>query len=197
MNESATSPRKRLAVVRHYLVLAYGALGTMLDVGLMVLGSLLIGLALSVLAAGFGIVDIAGDLSTGAMLVSALILSVTGLFCLGLASEGPLGRGRRLAGFELWEIGVGRALAAAIVGLAALALHGLLVGLVDGLPLPLRKGAETFRAVGASGTTLMPLVGVPFSIFIRWLPVKYEWIRRADVPILYLIWAIAAFSDLS
>ena len=72
----------------------------MLDVGLMVLGSLLVGLSLAVLLAGFDIVDVVQELATAPLLISALVLAVAGLFCLGVASEGPLGRGRRLVGFK-------------------------------------------------------------------------------------------------
>ncbi|HEY7821505.1 MAG TPA: hypothetical protein VIG24_01665, partial [Acidimicrobiia bacterium] len=82
-------------LLKRYAILAYGAFGTMADVGLMVLGSLLVGLSLAVLIGGFGLMDVTvEELSTGEMLMSAIVLAVVGLFCLGLASEGPLGRGR-------------------------------------------------------------------------------------------------------
>ncbi len=189
--------RSAWAQVKRYLILAYGAIGTMLDVGLMVLGGLLVGLAISILLAGFGLVDLGLVLSTGAILVSAIVLGVLGLFCLGLASEGPLGRGRRLVGFKYWEVGVGRLLAVLAVGFGALALYEVVGGLLDGLPEPMLQGAETIRAVGESGTTVMPLVGVPLSILIRWAPVKYEWIHRADVPIMFVVWAVASFAYLT
>ena len=105
------------AAAKRYAILAYGSFGTMLDVGLMVIGSLLVGLAVSVVLAGFGIVNVIQDLSTGAMLASSLVLAVIGLFCLGVAAEGPLGRGQRLVGFKLWEIGLGRIIAIFVVGL--------------------------------------------------------------------------------
>ncbi|MEE8489531.1 MAG: hypothetical protein V3S43_04290, partial [Acidimicrobiia bacterium] len=111
MTETTVPKPSLFSMLKRYAILAYGALGTMLDVGLMVLGSLLVGLSVAVLLAGFDIVDVAGDLSTGTTLISAVVLAVTGLFCLGVASEGPLGRGRRLVGFNLWEVGIGRTLA--------------------------------------------------------------------------------------
>ncbi len=182
---------------KRYAVLAYGAFGTMFDVGLMVIGSLLVGLSISVLLAGFGIVDVEQDLSTGGMLASALVLAVIGLFCLGVAAEGPLGRGRRLVGFKLWEVGVGRAIASIVVGLIALLAYSLVDGLLDGVPAPLVKGAEGVRAVGMAGMTVMPLIGVPLSLAARWYPNGPSWLERADVPILFVVWAVATMAIIS
>lgn len=177
--------------VRRYAILGYGALGTMLDIGLMVLGSLLVGLAVSVLLAGFDLVNVIQDLSTGGMLGSALVLAVIGLFCLGVAAEGPLGRGRDLVGFKLWEIGAGRIIAALIVGWAFLFVHGLLGDTLDGLPLPITTGAEGIRAVGVAGLTVVPLVGVPLALVARWYPDGPDWLPSIDVPIMFVVWAVA------
>lgn len=180
--------------VKRYAILAYGAVGTMLDVGLMVLGAILNGLAISILLAGLGVVDADLELSTGAMLVSSIVLGVVGLFCLGLASEGPLGRGRRLVGFKDWEVGVGRAIAVVVVGLGTIAVHGLLNGAIQEFPAPLVTGADTIRAVGQAGITVVALIGVPLSILIRRTPTQYAWLREADVPLLFVVWAIATFA---
>ncbi|MDX1468770.1 MAG: hypothetical protein R3258_05475 [Acidimicrobiia bacterium] len=195
--EPRLTPRTVWAYTKRYAILAYGAIGTMFDVGLMVLGAMLNGLAISILLAGLGIVDSELDLSTGAMLVSAIVLSVVGLFCLGLASEGPLGRGRRLVGFKDWEVGVGRAIAVLIVGLGALGIYELLRGALEGLPSPLLKGLESIRAVGQSGITVVTLVGVPLSILVRRAPARYAWARLADVPVMFVVWAIATFAYLT
>jgi hypothetical protein len=179
------------AQVKRYAILGYGALGTMLDIGLMVLGSLLVGLAVSVLLAGFDLVNVIQDLSTGAMLGSALVLAVIGLFCLGVAAEGPLGRGRDLVGFKLWEIGAGRIIAVLVVGWVFLFVHGLLGDSLDGLPLPITTGAAGIRAVGVAGLTVVPLVGVPLALVARWYPEGPEWLPSTDVPIMFVVWAIA------
>jgi hypothetical protein len=179
------------AQMKRYAILGYGALGTMLDIGLMVLGSLLVGLAVSVLLAGFNLVNVIQDLSTGAMLGSALVLSVIGLFCLGVAAEGPLGRGRDLVGFKLWEIGAGRIIAALVVGWAFLFVHGLLGDALDGLPLPITTGADGIRAVGVAGLTVVPLVGVPLALVARWYPDGPDWLPSTDVPIMFVVWAVA------
>ena len=184
-------------VLKRYAILAYGAFGTMLDVGLMVLGALLVGLSIAVLLAGFDIVDVVVDLDTAPLLISAIVLAVSGLFCLGVASEGPLGRGRRLTGFRLWEVGIGRMLAVFGVGFGALLLYGLITGLLDGLPEPILKGTEGIRAVGVAGMTAMPLIGVPLSLVARGLPVEVEWVHRADVPVMFIVWTVASMMILT
>lgn len=197
MTDTTTPDSSAFATLKRYAILAYGALGTMLDVGLMVLGSMLVGLAVAVLLAGFGIVDSSQELATGTMLVSAIVLSVSGLFCLGVASEGPLGRGRRLVGFKLWEVAIGRTLAVFGLGFGALLLYGLVSRFLEGLPAPLHQGTEAIRAVGVTGMTVMPLLGVPLSLLARGLPVETDWVHRADVPILFIVWAIAAMMVLT
>lgn len=180
-------------MLKRYSILAYGAIGTMADVGLMVLGSLLVGLSVAVLLNGFGFVDILSEeLSTGATLISAIVLAVIGLFCLGVASEGPLGRGRRLVGFKLWEVGIGRTLAVFAAGLISILLYDFLLGLLDNVPTPLYRGVEGFRAVGVAGMTVMPLLGVPVSLLIRAAPDEYAWVRQLDVPMMFVVWTVAA-----
>ncbi len=191
MTESTTR-RRTFQQVKRYAILAYGAVGTMLDVGLMVLGGLLVGLSLAVLLAGFGLVDITTDLATAPILISAIVLGVSGLFCLGVASEGPLGRGRRLIGFKLWEVGIGRTLAVVGVGFGLFLLYELATGFLDGLPDTLHQGAEGIRAVGVAGMTVMPIVGVPLSLAARGIPVNPDWLRRMDVPVMFVVWAVAS-----
>ncbi len=193
MTESA-SRTDPLAMVKRYAILAYGAFGTMLDVGLMVLGSLLVGLAIAVLLAGFEIVNVVQELSTGGMLASALVLGIVGLFCIGVASEGPLGRGRKLVGFQLWEVGIGRTVAVFLVGFGALLLYGVISKFLGDLPEPLHKGAEGLRAVGVAGMVIMPLVGVPLSLLIRWAPNAPAWLPKAEIPVLFVVWAIATMA---
>ena len=197
VTENGPSPA-RPEMLRRYGILAYGSFGTMADVGLMVLGSLLVGLSLAVLIGGFGLVDVtAQDLSTGEMLISAIILAVIGLFCLGVASEGPLGRGRRLVGFKLWEVGIGRSVAVFLSGFIALLLYDFIGGLLEGVPAPLYKGVEGFRAVGVTGMTVMPLLGMPLALLVRAAPDDYAWVRNGDIPVMFIIWTISAMIVLS
>ena len=185
-----------VATLRRYGILAYGSFGTMFDVGLMVLGSLLTGLALSILLVGLDFVSRELELSTGAMLISSMVIAVVGLFCLGIASEGPLGRGRRLVGFKLWEVGVGRALAVFLTGLVVIIAYRLVAGLLEEVPEPILTAAEGLRTVGVTGMTVMPLLGIPLSIAARWLSTEERWAGLAEIPVMFLIWVVAVMISL-
>lgn len=190
MNEvlGGESPTERL---KRYGILAYGAMGNMFDVGLVVLGTLFVGLGVSVLLGGFDIVGSVGDMSTPAMLGSSIILIVVGMFALGVASEGPLGRGRRLVGFNIWEIGIGRAISAFLVGLVMLMIHQLTAGIVADLPVVFLRGADGLRAVSVAGMVAVPLAGVPLSLLIRNLDDGYDWLKRYEVHSVFVVWLIA------
>lgn len=196
MVESVTERNRQhdtTALLKRYAILGYGSFGTMADVGLLVLGSLLVGLSLAVLIGGFGLAEVtAEELSTGEMLISAIILAVIGLFCLGVASEGPLGRGRRLVGFKVWEVGIGRTLAVFVAGLIALLLYDFIGGFLDDVPVPLYKGVEGFRVVGVAGMTVMPLLGVPLSLVALSASERYAWTRQLDIPVMFTVWTLAA-----
>ncbi len=179
--------------LKRYAILGYGAFGTMADVGLMVLGSLLVGLSLAVLVGGFGLAEVTTqELSTGEMLISAIVLAVVGLFCLGVAAEGPLGRGRRLVGFKLWEVGIGRTLAVFLAGLVSLLLYDFIGGVLETVPGPIYQGLEGFRVVGVAGMTAMPLLGVPLSLVARAAPDSYAWARKTEIPVMFVVWAVTA-----
>jgi hypothetical protein len=180
---------------KHYGTLAFGALGTMLDTGMIVVGTLLCSLGLVTFLGGFGL---AGELelSTGAFLASGLLLGVVGLFALGIAAEGPLGRGRRLVGFTVWEIGIGRALASFIVGFCFLLLNGFLVGLVDELSVAIQRGVEGIHAAAIAGMVVVPLVGAPASMLLRGAPEKSAWARQLEYPVIFLVWVAATIAGL-
>ena len=76
-------------------------------------------------------------------------------------------------------------------------LYGVLTPLVDGLPEPILKGVEAVRAVGVSGMIAVPLIGVPLSLAARGAPVKAEWVKRLDVPVMFIVWAVAAMMRLT
>lgn len=175
---------------RHYVSLGLGATGTMFDVGLVVLGSVLLGLAIAVILDGFDLVDIGLGLSTGAMLGSALVIGIVGAFALGVASEGPLGRSRRLVGYDELEVLVARVLAALIVGLILLIVHGYLVDPVAQLPLPFQVGVDSIRAIAIAGMTAVPVVGVPLAWWARSGYLGESIAADADIPLLYLVWAV-------
>lgn len=183
--------RSASALLKRYAILAYGAFGTMLDSGFVVAGTLLVGLGISIILGGFGLVGELNDISTGAMLGSALILSIVGMFFLGVAAEGPLGRGRRLTGFAIWEVGIGRAISGFLVGMGFFLVHRLIGGFIEELPTVMERGADGIYAVAVAGMLVVPLVGVPLSLLVRSLPEQYQWGRKYDVPVIFVIWVIA------
>jgi hypothetical protein len=77
------------------------------------------------------------------------------------------------------------------VGWAFLFVHGLLGDALDGLPLPITTGADGIRAVGVAGLTVVPLVGVPLALVARWYPDGPDWLPSTDVPIMFVVWAVA------
>jgi hypothetical protein len=95
------------------------------------------------------------------------------------------------------EVGIGRTIAVLLVGLLALFAYSLIDGLLDGLPAPLVKGAEGVRSAGIAGLTVMPLIGVPLSMLARWYPDGPSWLESADVPIMFVVWAIATMAIIS
>lgn len=177
--------------LRHYVSLGLGTAGTMLDVALVVLGSLLLGLAAAVILDGFELVDVGLDLSTGAMLGSGLVIAIVGGFALGVASEGPLGRGRRVRDHAELEIMVARMIASVLVGLLILFIRGYLVDPVAELPVPFRVGVDAMRAVGIAGLLAVPIIGVPLAWWVRSGAFGASFAADGDVPVLYFVWAVA------
>ncbi len=162
----------------------------MLDVALVVLGSVLLGLAVAVLLDGFELVSIGLELSTGAMLGSSLVIGILGGFALGIAAEGPLGRGRRLIGYTEVQVAVARVLTTIVVGALLLLLGGYLSDLAIDLPVPFEIALEALRAVALSGMTAVPLIGVPLAWWARSGGLGTAFATDGDIPILYFVWAI-------
>lgn len=176
---------------RQILRLALGAFGTMLDVALVVLGSALLGLAIAVLMDGFELVSIGLDLTTGAMLGSGLVIGIVGGFAIGVASEGPVGRGRRLVGFDELRILMARVVASVVVGALLLVVRNLVDEFVMDLPVPFLIGADAMRAVGVAGMTVVPLLAVPLAWWARSGYLGVAMAADADIPLMYFVWAVA------
>lgn len=183
-------PETTPSTTRHYLSLVAGAGGTMLDVALVVLGSVLLGLAVAVLLDGFELVSIGLELSTGAMLGSTLVIGILGGFSLGVAAEGPLGRGRRLRSHAELEVAVARAVTTVLVGAVLLLLGGYLSNLALDLPVPFEIALDGLRAVAVAGMTVVPLVGVPLAWWARSGGLGSAFAADGDIPLLYFVWAI-------
>lgn len=176
--------------LRQQLTLAMGSFGTMLDVALIVAGSALLGLAATVILDGFDLVDLALDLSTGAMLGSGLVIGIVGGFALGVASEGPLGRGRRVLAHPEINILVARVVSALIVGGLLVILAGYVEPFAAELPEPFRIAVTIIDAVGTAGLTAVPLLGVPVALLVRSGRLGPILAGDGDIPLLYLVWAI-------
>lgn len=177
------------ATLRRYLILAYGAAGTIFDCGVMVLGSLLVGLGTVLTLVTFGVVETSMDNTTAALLASALVSGVVGLFLLGIAAEGPVGRGRRLVGFELWEVAAARAVMALAMGGLFLVAHALITGPAEALPAPIDPAVAAVRAVGLAGIVGTTFVGVP----LAWEARRRlgETMGEIEIPVIYTVWVIA------
>lgn len=176
---------------RFYLSLGIGAFGTMLDVALVVIGSVFLGLTAAVILDGFDLVTIGLGLSTGAMLGSALVIGILGGFALGVASEGPLGRGRRLAGFTEIQVLAARVVSVLVVGVLAVLLERYARGIVAELPLPFEVAAGALRAVGLAGLTVVPLVAIPLAWWARSGALGSVLAADGDIPLMYFVWAVA------
>lgn len=174
---------------RRYAELVLAGLRAMLDLAMMVVGAALVGLALAVVLAGFGVVDRRLDLSTGAMLGSGLVLAVVGAFGLGVASEGSMRAAYRLLFFDPIE-----ALVARVVGIVAMAIVLLVVAgrvepFVADLTVPILEGVEVIRA-GARAAFATAVIGVPFAWAVDWRGWSRRWPGIETLP-LYLVWTVA------
>jgi hypothetical protein len=173
---------------RHYLRLAINAFATMLDIGLFAVASALVGLAVSVVLVGFELVDADLKMSTGALMVSALVLGVVGSFAAGIASEGPIRRSTRLVGNSNLEVAVARAISALLVGLLFLYLVRRLEPLRDDLSIPLVMGLDVLEVAGRVGLWVMPLIGVPLALGVKVTELLGEAVEETELPVLFVVW---------
>ncbi|HEY7565137.1 MAG TPA: hypothetical protein VIA81_09445 [Acidimicrobiia bacterium] len=176
---------------RYYLRLAVNSFATMLDLGLFAFGSALVGLGIAVALSSFGLIAAESDLSTGAALVSALVLGVVGTFAMGIASEGPVRRPSTFVSTSEAEVAIGRAIASVLVGVLFVFLAGRLRPLSEGMTAPIEKGVDLLRAAGIAGLGSVPLLGVPISYAIRRTGVLGDSAVEVDLPVLFAVWVIA------
>ena len=176
---------------RYYFTLVIGAFRTGLDVAMLVVGTGLVGLAISVLLDGFEVFDLNLGTSIGGTLGSALVIGVCGGFALGVASEGRYGMARSLEGFPTLEVAIGRVIAIVVMAFGLLYAATRLEALVAELPYAFAVGVEVIRSVGASGF-VAAFLGVPAVWGFRRGLDRLGWGAALTVPMLYLIWLIAA-----
>jgi hypothetical protein len=176
---------------RYYTRLAINSFATMLDLGLFTLGAALVGVGLAVLLAGFDVVDADLDLSTGSVLVSALVLGVVGTFSMGIASEGPVRRASTFVPHNDHERAIGRAIASFLVGLILIAVADRLARFADDVSAPLVTGIELVRTTGRAALWPVPLIGVPLAWGIHRSRILGESAEELDLPIMFATWVVA------
>ena len=176
---------------RYYLALAMGTLRTALDVGMLVAGTGLVGLAVAVILDGFDLVTIGLGMSTGAMLGTGLVIAVVGAFALGVASEGGYGAARSTERFPSLEVALGRLIFMLVVALVLLSAANRLDPLLVDLTYPLKVANEVVRATGSSGI-FVAFVGVPIAWLLRQGLDRLDWGVQLEIPALYAIWVTAA-----
>lgn len=174
---------------RWYVRTAWHALVSMADIGLLVVGSALVGLATVVILEGFGVVRIGLTATLGAALGSGLVIAVFGAFGLGVAAEGPVGRGLRGEPATEFEAGSAAALATVLVGLLLLWAGTRLTSVTVDLPQPFDEARRVLNASGWAGLITAPLAGAAF-----WLGRKRfgetTWWIESETPLLYVVWAV-------
>jgi len=178
--------------VGYYLRLVAGTFRTMLDVGMLAVGTALVALAIAVLGDAFDLFSIGLTLSTSALLGSSMVVFVVGAFALGLASEGGYGAPESVRGYPALETALGRLVGSVAVGLLLMVGAARLVDLVADLALPLRVGYEVIRAAGTAGATVVPLIGVPLAFGIG--RIGNGAARELELPLMYVVWALATLS---
>jgi hypothetical protein len=176
---------------RYYTRLVINSFATMLDLGLFTLGAALVGVGLAVLLAGFDVIDAELDLSTGAVLVSALVLGVVGTFSMGIASEGPARRASTFVPHNDHERAIGRAVASFVVGIILISLSDRLGQFADDVSAPLVTGIELIRTTGEAALWPVPLIGVPLAWGIHRARILGEFAEETDLPIMFATWVVA------
>ena len=176
---------------RYYTRLAINSFATMLDLGLFTLGAALVGLGLAVLLAGFDVVDAETNLSTGSVLVAALVLGVVGTFSMGIASEGPARRASTFTPHNENERAIGRALASVAVGMILIAVSNRLDRFAVDLSAPLVTGIELIRTTGRAALWPVTLIGVPLAWGVHRSRILGDSAEETHLPIMFTTWVVA------
>ena len=163
--------------------------GTTLDVGLLVVGTALVSLAIVVLLDGFEIFDIGLTKSTGEMLGSGLVIAVFGAFALGVAVEGPIRTLRTRTGSET-EMLLIRAGSLLLVGGLLLFIGQLIEQYLDDLPSTFGIANDILVATGVAGLTATLLLGATALWGVRRLYADRPWLDLIELPLLYSLWVI-------
>jgi hypothetical protein len=163
--------------------------GTTLDVGLLVLGTALVSLAIVVLLDGFDVLEVGLTRSTGEMLGSGLVIAVFGAFALGVAVEGPIRALRTRTGTEI-EMLLIRAGSILLVGGILLFTGRFIEKYVEDLPSTFGIANNVLVAVGVAGLTATLLLGAGALWGLRRFYADRPWLDLIELPVLYTLWVI-------
>ncbi|MDH3259844.1 MAG: hypothetical protein OEM81_00265 [Acidimicrobiia bacterium] len=163
--------------------------GTTLDVGLLVVGTALVSLAIVVLLDGFEILEVGLTKSTGEMLGSGLVIAVFGAFALGVAVEGPIRALRTRTGTEI-EMLLIRAGSLLLVGGLLLFVGRFIEPYLEDLPSIFGIANDVLVATGVAGLTATLLLGATTLWGIRRLYLDKPWLDLIELPLLYSSWVI-------
>lgn len=163
--------------------------GTTFDVGLLVVGTALVSLAIVVLLDGFEVLEVGLTKSTGEMLGSGLVIAVFGAFALGVAVEGPIRALRTRTGseIEMLLIRVGSLL---LVGGILLFVGRFLEQYLEDLPSTFAIANDVLVATGVAGLTATLLLGATTLWGLRRIYADRPWLDLIELPVLYSLWVI-------
>ena len=177
--------------VRYYFLLIGSTFRTMLSMGMLVVGTGLMGLAIAVVLDGFGVVDVGLGLSIGEVLAAFIVIGVTAAFAFGVATEGRYGTAALMARYPSLEVVAGRVFGGILVVLALGWVAGQVEPIVADQALPFRVGQEVIRATGSAGF-LAVLVGVPLVWALRQGARRAGFDADIELPGIYVLWAVFA-----
>ena len=177
--------------LRYYFLLIGSTFRTMLSMGMLVVGTGLMGLAFAVVLDGFDVVEVGLGLSIGEVLAAFIVIGVTAAFAFGVASEGRYGTAALMTRYPSLEVVFGRVFGGVIVVLLLGWIAGQVESIVADQSLPFRVGQEVIRATGSSGL-LAVLVGVPLVWALRQGARRAGFDAEIELPGLYVLWAVFA-----
>ncbi len=182
--------------VRYYFLLIGSTFRTMLSMGMLVVGTGLMGLAIAVFLDGFGVVEIGLGLSIGEVLGAFIVMGVSAAFAFGVATEGRYGTAALMARYPSLEVVAGRILGGVLVVLLIGWAAEQLEPIVAEQALPFRVGHEVIRATGSAGL-LAVLLGVPLVWALRQGARRAGFDADVELPGLYVLWALLALITFS
>lgn len=183
------SPNSAANTTQRYLDVVLNGLRSGLDVMMMVLGSAWLGMAIAIFLAGFGLVGELPELSTGAMLVTVLVLGLMGAFGLGIASEGSMRCAHRLLSYDPIVVLLVRGLILAGFSLLLGLLTAPIERRVNELPGMIGEGVSVMNAVARAG-----LVAALLGSLLAWFLHRFNQARSfpgLGTALIFLVWSIA------